>query len=114
LHVKGYLFYFPKIDGSETIPETKEQNSASIVKTFWRQRLVPGENVSHLKFFPSNAIIANTKAGIEWRCRVVTFLFLNGKFTFIANNKLRMCKEQDEWIGHRNAIASMEQKDFKA
>jgi hypothetical protein len=116
LKIKGYLFYYPILNGEETIPQTNNvldvENNPKI-KVFWLERLIPDENLHHLKFFPKgDQFWLTDRSKADWKNRVTCFIFLDEKFDFIANNKLKIRKSPAEWIDHPYCSTEYSTKAF--
>jgi hypothetical protein len=123
--VHGILLYFPKTGEGETNPnllldepidETTDDDmqylqssrdsgkgSQSIFNVYWQNRLVPQTNVEKIPFFPiSTSKTFNIPS--DWKGRVKGYLFLDGTFKHISNNKLKITvyPDFDTWINNKD------------
>jgi hypothetical protein len=99
--------YFPKTGEGKTNPNLTIAGSADISEypvfnVYWQSRLVPETAVCNLPFFP----IRSNKSNIpqDWKSRVKGYLFLDGTFKHISNNKLKITVDPnfDEWINNKD------------
>ncbi len=108
--------YFPYKNGCESRPHLSDvidladgsdhavdlnANSESIVRVYWQNRLVPETEVKDLPFFPNTTSLNKAKVTRNWKSRVVGFLFFDWQFNLIANNKLKLLLDLNEWLNNK-------------
>ena len=102
------ILYFPFLEGEGTRPydETiyREPVDYAAFDVYWNNRLVPQSSiVKGLPFFPTVKRLADAehlKIPLTWNLRVKGFLFLDGSFKQISNNKLKLTVNPsfDAWM----------------
>ena len=84
-------------------PKEKEEKTVDLSKTvsvFWQNRYVPKTHALRLPFFPtakSNLECSNAQLPMQWKNRIICYLFFDNNFSHISNNKLKFLL--DEGLG---------------
>ncbi len=123
--VHGILLYFPKTGEGENNPNlpidepTTNENDReylessrdidkshySVFNVYWQNRLVPETVVENLPFLPKRSFGTSNRFNIpkDWKSRVKGYLFLDGTFKHISNNKLKITvyPNLDTWINDK-------------
>ena len=84
----------------------KEEKTVDLSKTvsvFWQNRYVSKTHAPKLPFFPtatSNLECSNAQLPMQWRNRIICYLFFNNNFSHISNNKLKFLLDQElgDWF----------------
>jgi hypothetical protein len=122
-HIQGILLYFPKTGEGETNPNLQKEglpddntsylessrnrvvSDYPVFNVYWQNRLVPETAVWNLPFFPKRS---STTSNIpqDWKDRVKGYLFLDGTFKHISNNKLKITvyPNLDTWINDKETF----------
>lgn len=95
--INGIVQHFPFQEGQETRPPSDASDGGDdgiVFRVFWQDRALPEAKVAYLPFLPEQqremSKLVDSGAAAKWKRRLVVFLFLDGQFQCISNNKLKI------------------------
>lgn len=103
--IRGMILYN---SNCELISEKDVNICSGELSICWQRRMVPQSKVSNLNFYPSyKNKLQLERRGLKsnWKNKIFGFLFFDGTFSHISNNKLKLTlPDLNSWINQKEII----------